>query len=321
MNETAPPIGTTDATRRLLFMPILLLSLIASTAAPLPCFAAEAEITVAARVNGVAITAAELGVAMEESRTPGSYHGDTGNIEEKRKTALDRLIDGELVFQEAKRRGLVVEEADIDGVLKAVEGRFKEQSAFETALKKAGTNLKEYRERIRKHEMIKRILKIDVEEKSRCSERELEDYYSANKGKFVTPVDFRVRHYLQKLPPLVTDKERAKIKDTAEALLKWIKQGGETLQWGDIGWIREGGGDEPALVEAATHLNVGETSGLIESIYGFHIIKLEEKIPAKQRPFAEVKDSIKKDLEPKKYKELSSALLTPLRDKAKIEIY
>lgn len=322
MSKTTHTTGTTDALRhalRLLILPFLLLLFLIYSAIPLSCcFAAETE--AAARVNGVAITVADLNRAIDDSRTPGSFHGNAGKMEEYRKSTLDRLIDGTLLFQEAARRGLTIGEGDIDRIVKEVEGRFKEKTAFELALKSSGIGLKEYREQIRKNELIKKILRVEVEEKSSCSEQELVEYYSANKGKFLKPESFRIRHILLKVPPLATDQERTEIKDNGEALLKRMK-GGEEVTGGDLGWVHEGGSDEPLLVEAASHLTVGETSGLIENIYGFHIVKLDDKKPAEQRSFAEVKDSLKKKLELKKSKDLSSALITPLREKAKIEIY
>lgn len=50
--------------------------------------------------------------------------------------------------------------------------------------------------------------------------------------------------------------------------------------------------------DAAFSLNVGEVSSLVETNYGYHIIKLEEKVPVKQLTLDEVKDSIKTSLEP-----------------------
>jgi parvulin-like peptidyl-prolyl isomerase len=59
----------------------------------------------------------------------------------------------------------------------------------------------------------------------------------------------------------------------------------------------------------------------VETLYGFHILRLEAKRPAEQLGFSDVKGAIKKDLETKRRKDNKEALMDSIRKKARIETY
>lgn len=300
-----------------------------------PLWAAEPQQTsVVARVNGVSITEAELDRAIDTFVPPGAYHGGVAaqKRDEYRKQALALLLENELLYQEAKARGLAVKDKAIDAAVEETKKRYKDNAAFKRALKATGITLDEFRKILRRNELIRTVLRLEVEEKSRYSEKDLEDYFSANRDKFVRPEGFRLRHILLIIPPTATDAEKAEIRKKADDLFKRAKAGEDfaalasaysqdayRIKGGDLGFVHKGRLD-PVVEETAFKLAVGEV-GMGESIYGYHIVKLEEKKPAEQLNFADVKDSLKKELEAKRYRETKEALLKTLREKAKIEIY
>ena len=138
-------------------------------------------------------------------------------------------------------------------------------------------------------------------------EAEIVRSFEENRAKYSTPEQRQARHILFKVDP-----ENAKEKDIrkreAEKVLELVRAGGDFAKLadeysqdpakgngGDLGTFSRGRMVKP-FEEAVFSMKKGEVSGLVETPFGFHIIKLEGIIPESNRTLAEVKDSISKEL-------------------------
>ena len=149
-----------------------------------------------------------------------------------------------------------------------------------------------------------------MKSKLQVSADDLKRYYSQHMDEFRVPEEVKVRHILIKTPPPGPDGktdpkavEAAKAK--AEDLLKKINGGanfadlakkysddaGSAAQGGELGWIGRGR-TVPEFEKAAFGLSPGQTSGLVQSSYGFHIIQVEDKHTAHVKSLDEVKAQI-----------------------------
>jgi peptidyl-prolyl cis-trans isomerase C len=331
--KTAHIVRAEGIVRPMTVMVVLVVALF--TVCPSSLFAAEDKGTgVVAKVNGVEITETEFQRGLDSFVPPGLYHGTmaTQKRDQFRKQALDLLVENELLYQEAKARGMKIETAVVDAAVEETKKKYKDRKAFERALKATGITLDEFREMVERNELIRKILRAEVVEKSNYTDKELEAYYAANKERFMRPEGFRVRHILINIPPTATDAEKAEIRKKGDDIFAKAKAGEDfgslastysedayRIKGGDLGVVHKGM-LEPAVEELALKMKPGEV-GKTESIYGIHIIKLEEKKPAEQLGFADVQSSLRKDLESKRYAEQRAAFLKTLRDKAKIEVY
>lgn len=155
------------------------------------------------------------------------------------------------------------------------------------------------------------------------SDSEVEEYYEANRSSFATPEAVKARHILKKFPDNATDEQKAEVKTAAEELLKTVNE--ELAAGADFAELAKtysegpsatlGGalkGSNPKLPagdyfargemvkpfeEAAFDtLEPGEVSDLIETQFGYHIIKLEEKRAPEPQPFAQVQFEIQQKL-------------------------
>lgn len=284
-------------------------------------------------VNGVNITEAEVQMTVENLMRQKLYHGPTNEKREQlRKPAIDYVIERELLYQEAKRLGLSMKKSEIKEVFSKDKESFKNKKAFNNALKKQGLTEEGYKKIIEEELLSREFLKQEVEEKINLSEGDLEDYYNKNKGKFLIPSKMRLREILISIPSEATEEEGMERKKKAQELFDRLRAGEDfsevaynysedayRVKGGDLGFVHKGR-LLPELDDAAMKLEVGEMSGLIETTSGFHIIKLEEKTPEKQLSFSEAKDSLKKELETKKHKELKETLINRLKEKAVIKI-
>jgi len=142
------------------------------------------------------------------------------------------------------------------------------------------------------------------------SDQDLRAFYSQNQDSYRVPEQVKVRHILIKTPlatPGVKEDEKA-IADArakAEGVLKEVKAGGDFAKLaekysddpgsakngGELGWIGRGR-TVPEFEKAAYSLPKGQTSDLVKSSYGFHIINVEDKQDAHVKSFAEVKPEI-----------------------------
>ena len=151
----------------------------------------------------------------------------------------------------------------------------------------------------------------------KVSEEEIKKYYETFQDAFKVPERIRARHILFKVPPKAKKQEIDKIRKEAENVLKLAKEGkdfaklaetysqGPTAKkGGDLGYFTQGTMVKP-FEDAAFALKKGEISGLVRTRFGFHIIKLEDKQPARVKPLAEVRKEIENKLKLQKAKDIA----------------
>jgi peptidyl-prolyl cis-trans isomerase D len=139
-------------------------------------------------------------------------------------------------------------------------------------------------------------------------EAELRRAYDQNKDSYRLPERVHVRHILLKTTGKPKE-EVAKIKIRAEELLKQIRQGADfaelakknsedtasAVKGGDLDWVMRGQ-TVKAFEEAAFSMKPKETSNVITTEYGFHIVQVLEKQEARLRPFEEAKTQLDAEL-------------------------
>jgi len=129
--------------------------------------------------------------------------------------------------------------------------------------------------------------------------------YNSRRNDFQVPERVKVRHILLKVDAQNPD---ATVKPKAEALLKQIQAGGDFAklakeqsqdtgsgaQGGELGYIVKGQ-TVPEFEKSAFSLGVGQTSGLVKTTYGYHILQVEAHEQAHIQPFEEVKGQLMAD--------------------------
>jgi peptidyl-prolyl cis-trans isomerase D len=144
------------------------------------------------------------------------------------------------------------------------------------------------------------------------SDADLKKYYDDNIAHYRTDGEVRASHILISAPKDASSADKAKAKQKAEALLAQIKahpdqfaqiaqansqDPGSASKGGDLGYFGRGmiaGGQ--AFDDAVFALKKDEVSGIVQTDFGFHIVKVTDVKPAVTKPFDEVKDQIAKDL-------------------------
>jgi peptidyl-prolyl cis-trans isomerase D len=145
------------------------------------------------------------------------------------------------------------------------------------------------------------------------TDAEAQAYFSAHQDQYKTPEQVKTRHILIAVGKGADAKTDAAAKAKAEDLLKQVKAGGNFAELAkknsDDPGSKDSGGElpmietaklDPAYGQAAMALSPGQTSPVVRSQFGYHIIQTEEKNTASVKSFAEVKPSILAQLQTEK---------------------
>lgn len=287
-----------------------------------------------ARVGSASITRKELdrafSVLVAQNRIQA---GSTPQeIENARKAALEQLIFAELLYQQ----GLISPPADLD---KQVEfkmsqnkAKFASAAEFETALQESGITEKELAGISRKDIVISSYIETKIAPTITVSDEEIRKFYDDNKSELAEEPQVKASHILVGVDAAATPEAKAQAKEKAEAILKELKGGKDFAaaakadstcpskeQGGDLGFFGRGQ-MVPAFEEAAFALKPGEISEVVETQFGYHIIKLMEKKEATPPNFDELKEKIAEFLKGQKTQKAVFDYVTKLRKEAKVDI-
>lgn len=238
-------------------------------------------------VNGTEITERELEATI--ARFPKERQGYLAT-EQGRKQLLEEIISFELVYNYAKDSGM---EEDPE-YLQQLE-RAKKEILTQTAVSK-------------------------VVSEATVSDKEVEDYYNANNEMFKNPGTVSAKHIL------VETEEKAqevmnKINEgmSFEEAAQQFSTCPSNAQGGDLG--RFGRGQMvPEFEDAAFNLEIGKVSEPVKTQFGYHLIKVTEKLESSIKPFDEVKVSIKNNILQERQAFRYSQLNKDLREKYDVEI-
>lgn len=291
------------------------------------------------RVNEEEIDELDV-LGMVNTLIPGAaVHGSVSEKKQKeiKIKAFEQLITAQLLSQAAKKQGIQVKKWEIEKEIKELKKRLKKNKKnLEDTLKNNKLTMEELEREIEKNLAVSKINEIkNKEAKAKALEKVtdayLEEYYNKNKENFKVPEATRLREILIRADPSGGAKVWDEAKARSEAILKDIKAGKDfaklakefsqdiyASKGGDMGFGHQGS-IIPEIEMVAAKLKVGEVAGPIWSIYGYHIIKLEEKAPPIQRTFDEVKKPLKKDRQEAEFKQMKVQWIEGLRKEAKIE--
>ena len=221
-------------------------------------------------------------------------------------TVLEQMINTEVIYQQAKKDNLLPSEEEVNKQFKEFQKEVKDDKIYKQNMKKLGIT----DEDIKKEQEIGIAIKNYKDnffKNAEISNEEMKKYYDDNKNEFYKD-EVKASHILIKTIDEnnneLSDKKKEEAKKKAEDILKKIKSGeefaklakeysedGTASQGGDLGFFTKGE-MVPEFEKAAWELKPGEVSDLVKTQYGYHIIKVTDKVD-KQLSFDDVKDTIK----------------------------
>lgn len=285
------------------------------------------------KVGDNTLTERDLNEVVDEIIPTAVFHG--GVTEEKRVSfisqAMDTLVERELIYQEAISRKMKIDKARIKQAKEDISNRLGGWGAFKRSLERKGITEKDYDKKLQRHFLVQDLIQEEIEQKSIPDSEEVEEHYAKNKSRFMRPEARRVRHILIKVEPERLD-EKPRLRERADFVLKKLREGEDfaKIAWdysddpyavkgGELGLIHRGRLD-PAIDDVIYTLKVGEISNAIETIYGFHIVKIDEIKEPTQLKFEDVSASITSRIKEQRLAERKKDFMDALRNKYKVEI-
>lgn len=286
-----------------------------------------------ARVNGMPITAANLQKAYKALAGSGGGQIPAGKEQEARQFVLNQLITAELMYQLAQKTPVSDLHKKVDEAIAKLKGRFKTEEEYRKGLAQQDLDEKDLRELIRRNAVIENHIEQTIVAKIKVSDQEVREFYDKNPETFTMPEQLRARHILITVDPKAGDADKQKARAKADELLKQLKAGGDfeklakehsgcpsSKNGGDLGYFSKGQMVKP-FEDAAWALKPGELSGVVETQFGYHIIKLTEKLAKDKMPFDTIKARIAEGLKQRKVGEQVNTALDAAKKTAKIESY
>ncbi|MBM4386687.1 MAG: peptidylprolyl isomerase [Deltaproteobacteria bacterium] len=296
---------------------------------------------IAAVVNEEAITLYEVdtGAGAETSEISMAVGG--GQVSQKkpeeiRKGVLEKLIDGNLLLEEAKKLGLEVSDKDVENHLGLImKNNGWNEDDLEGAVKMLGYDgIVAYKKHASKELLKNQVVRIKVMSKIKVSDQQVDEAVlkEYKEGKYEETI--KVSHILFRIPDRTTLEEIAALREKAEGvkgkllageksfedLAKEYSDDSSASRGGDVGYFTKGS-LEPNFENAAFALKTGEISGVVQSAFGFHIIMVTDRKWTEIKDMEEARAKVKYYLHQKLFMEGYKEYLKQLRAKNKVIIF
>ncbi|GFO64545.1 peptidylprolyl isomerase [Geomonas paludis] len=286
------------------------------------------------KVNGTTITKPELDRAVKTllAQNRVSQTLPPEQMKKAADAALEQLTSAELLYQEGKKLEIKNLDQMVDQQYQKNRAAFPSKEEYEKALKATGMTEAEVRESMRKEIVVNYFVDKQFSAKATCSDQEARKFYDDNKAKlFQKGERLQASHILVSVDQKGSAEEKNKARAKAEALLKRVQKGEDfaavakaestcpsRVKGGELGIFGKGQ-MTPPFEQAAFALKPGQISKVVETEFGYHIIKLQERIAPSTDRFEDVKFQIVQYLKMEQTRKAVAAFLTELRHKAKIE--
>jgi len=248
-----------------------------------------------------------------------------------REKVIDSLINRELLYQESKAKGITTDEADIDNSIDQIKQRLEAGQSFESLMVEMGISMETMRTQVGQASAIQKLLEMEVYPKAMVSEKESRIFFENNPQYFKKPEEVKASHILIQVTADASEEEklaaRKKIEDIQikiEAgddfadLARQYSEGPSSVNGGDLGYF-----DRKKMVkpfsDAAFDLTPGQVSNIVETRFGFHLIKVYDKKAKSTYEFEDIKDRLGELLQQQKMQEETVRYLEELRRTANIK--
>lgn len=246
---------------------------------------------------------------------------------------LDQIIASHVLAREARDGKLGATDAEVSARMAQIKGGFPNEQAFQQALTAQGTTVEQLQLQTRMGMDIDKVLETKVASTLKVEETEVGAFYQQNLQQFAQGESVHASHILITASKEAAVPQKAAARTKAEDVLKQVKAGGDFAKLakeqsqdpgsapggGDLGFFPKGQTD-PAFEAVVFAMKEGAVSDVVESQFGYHVIKLHEHRAARTAPLAEVSGQIREYLTSQQRNARIQAFIEQARAKRKVQI-
>jgi peptidyl-prolyl cis-trans isomerase SurA len=287
---------------------------------------AEVVDRIVAEVNDEIITMSELQSASKSLEAQVGINASGKDSKDIERNMLEALIDRKLAKAEAKRRGITLEDKEIEAAVINFrkKNHLQDDESFNRAMAKNDLTLKELKQNLADQIIQDRLITIAVGTKTMVSEAEVQRFYDEHYKEGGAQLHLRTMQL--PFPAGANDAQKEETKKKAEAIMAEIKNGASfpdvaakySVEEKDVGFISLTDLD-PRLVEFLGHFKPMEVAPALTP-QGVQLIQVVERRSGGARPFEEVAPEIRRILSQKEMEKKFSEWVKTLREKAHIKI-
>jgi len=232
---------------------------------------------------------------------------------------LNEIIRNTLIAQEIAKENISIEQNVLESNLrKAREGYL--EGAFEKTLDLEGISIADWEKSIEKKLLTNELIHQQVNSKVSLSDKELRDYYDKNHNEFHKKEQVKALHIMVESEEEIREiqKELRSKQKTFPALAMEYSLGPEGAQGGDLGYFEAG--QMPEEFDDVFKLKINKVSDIIKTPYGFHLLKVVDKIEERKMDFVESKSRVEKILLQHLQDQAFQKWFLKLKQNAEIEI-
>jgi peptidyl-prolyl cis-trans isomerase C len=287
---------------------------------------------VIARVNGEEITRAEFEQSVQNLEGRAGRDVPAEQRDEVYRGLLNDMLAFKLLKQEADRRHVMLTDQELDEAVKQMRQQFPTEAAFKQAMADQKLTLVQVRDQARTSMLVQKLLDQAVTGSVEVKPADISTFYEKNPDRFKQPEAIKASHVLIAVPQGADAAAKQAARAKAEDVLKQARAGADFAglakkysndasapRGGDLGFFPRGQ-MVPEFETAAFALQPGQVSDIVETPFGFHIIRVTEKRPARTVPFSEVAPQIEQYLRQEQQQERTKAFIEQLKTSGKVEV-
>jgi peptidyl-prolyl cis-trans isomerase C len=247
-----------------------------------------------------------------------------------RKQAIQNLINQRLLLAEAERQGTQPDEKAVQDRFTETVARFSSPEEFQGTLQSMNLSRESFQEEIRQDMMIEALLDAELKDVKKVDPEDVSAFYRDHPESFRSPEQVRASHILIAVEAGASEEQRAQKKLQLESLKAQIEKGADFGQLagensdcpskargGDLGYFQRGKMVKP-FEDAAFALKVGEMSEIVETQFGYHLVKVTDHQDPKEATLDEVKGQIEMLLKREARNAAIGEYVAKLRESAEI---